>query len=116
MHRYPHPNYLRSFRRRAALNQPELGMLLGVSGSLIGKYETLVRTPNLETVIGAEFVFGQPARRIFPAMYGAIEMGIARRAAAFAEDLALRGGAHADVKRAFLEAIARRMASDALNI
>lgn len=116
MHHFPYPSYLRTHRRRWSLTQPELGTLLGVSKSTVSKCEKLLRTPNLETVIGAEFVFGEPARRIFPSLYATVEARITLEAIVFAEKLSTRDTPKVRVKRQLLEAIARRAASDASHV
>ena len=113
MRDFPYPSYLRTHRKRWALSQPELGALLGgLSPSLISKYEMLARTPNVETLIGSEFIFGEAARRLFPGLYASIELGITQRAAQFAEALGATADRDALVQRKLLEAIAERAASD----
>lgn len=113
MHHFPYPSYLGTHRKRWSLTQPELGALLGdLSGSLISKYEKLARRPSVQALIGSEFVFGESARRLFPALYASIELEVATRAAIFAETLAGDSGRNALVKRELLEAIALRAASD----
>lgn len=117
MHHFPYPSYLRTHRDRWALSQPELGSLLGgLSASTISKYEKLLRTPSLEAVIGAEFIFGEPARQLFPALYSTIEASVTLQAIEFAERLGAKDSRKARVKRELLESIARRAASDAPNI
>ncbi len=113
MYHFPYPSYLRTHRRRWALTQFELGALLGgLSESTISKYEKLTREPNVEALIGVEFIFGEPARRIFPALYSSIEIGVTGRAALFAEEIGGRGDSRSLVKRELIEAIALRAASD----
>jgi transcriptional regulator with XRE-family HTH domain len=116
MHHFPYPSYLRTHRDRWALSQSELGALLVVSDSTISKYEKLSRTPSLEAVIGAEFIFGEPARRLFPSLYATIEAAITLRAIELAEKLGDRADKKSLVKRELLEAIARRAASDAPHV
>lgn len=113
MYNFPYPSYLRTHRKRWALSQPELGALLGdLSASLISKYEKVERNPSADSLIGAEFVFGEPARRLFPGLYESIELEVTNRAAILAELLAKSSGRDALVKRELLEAIALRAASD----
>lgn len=117
MHHFPYPSYLRTHRARWELTQPELGTLLGgISASLISKYETLARTPGVKTLIGAEFVFGEPARRLFPGLYASVEAGVTLRAVDFAEALHPANSKATKVKRELLEAIAVRAASEATAI
>jgi transcriptional regulator with XRE-family HTH domain len=113
MYDFPYPSYLRTNRKRWALSQAELGALLGdYSASIIYKYEKVERNPSTETLIGAEFVFGEPARRLFPGLYASVELAVTNRAAILAELLKKSSGGDALVKRELLEAIALRAASD----
>ena len=116
MHAFPYPSYLRTYRKRWALKQPELGELLGVSAGSISKYEKIARTPSVETLIGTEFIFGVHARRIFPALYASVELKIAQRAAALAQALVGRDDKETLVTRQLLEEIALRVASEEPNI
>jgi len=114
MHDFPYPAYLATHREAWRLSQPELGYLLGgYSASAISKYERLVRTPNVQVLIGSEFIFGEPARRLFPGLYATVEVAVTKRAARMAEELAGEGGTKAEAKRELLLAIAERAASDA---
>jgi transcriptional regulator with XRE-family HTH domain len=117
MHHFPYPSYLRTHRKRWELTQPELGALLGgLSASLISKYETLARTPNVEALIGTEFIFGEPARRLFPGLYASVETAVTLRAVDFAEAVGATEDKSAQVKRDLLEAIAVRAASETSSI
>ena len=117
MHHYPYPSYLRTHRKRWGLTQAEFGTLLGgLSASLISKYETLARTPSVEALIGCEFIFGEPARRLFPGLYASVEAAVTLRAADFAEAIGATDDTSARVKRELLEAIAARAASEASSI
>ena len=112
MHDFPYPSYLRTHRKRWALSQPELGALLGFSAGNISKYEKLSRIPSVEALIGAEFVFGVHARRLFPSLYASVELKIAKRAALLAEALGGLDDKEAIIKRQLLEAIALRVAGE----
>lgn len=116
MHDFPYPSYLRTHRKRWALTQSELGVLLGLSAGTISKYERLTRTPSVETLIGAEFVFGVHARGIFPALYASAETEIATRAVAFAEALGGLDDKISLIKRQLLEEIALRVAGEQLHV
>src|SRR5437588_10316391 len=71
----PLPTYLRTHRRKWALSQRELALLLGGSSrSTISQYETLVRTPHREALIGLEFIFSGQSSQLFPT----IELSIIR--------------------------------------
>jgi hypothetical protein len=113
MHEFPYPAYLATHRDTWRLSQPELGFLLGgYSASTICKYERVVHAPNAEVLVGVEFIFGEPARQIFPAFYSTVEVAVTKRAARMAEALVGHTGKKADAKRALLEAIAQRAARD----
>lgn len=87
-------------------------MLLGLrSRTAISKYENLENDPGVDTLIGSEFVFGEPARRLFPGLYATVELGVTQRAAQFAELIASLETKRAAATRELLEAIARRAAS-----
>ena len=71
----PYATYLRTHRDQWRLSQSELGILLGVSGSAISKYERLTRIPSIDVLIGSAFVFGEDVQRIsgeevFRALHG----------------------------------------------
>ncbi|MBS1983504.1 MAG: helix-turn-helix transcriptional regulator [Bdellovibrionales bacterium] len=112
MHHFPYPTYLRTHRKRWGLSQRELASLLGQSVSLISRFERLSREPTVHALIGAEFAFGEPARRLFPGLYSTVEAAVTLRAIDFAERLAEQSSPIALVQRELLEEIARRAASD----
>lgn len=79
------PNYLRSRRKRLALSQDEMALLLGVgSGAKICRDERFVRRPTLETALAYEAVFRRPVRELFKGLYQSIERDVAARAKTFA--------------------------------
>ena len=113
MRHFHYPIYLRTHRDRWGLTQRELAALLGnKSANVISKYERLARHPNVEALIGSEFIFGEKARRLFPELYSAVELGITRRAAHLAEGLVGDETRDALAKRELLDAIAMRAAND----
>ncbi|MDR3526092.1 MAG: helix-turn-helix transcriptional regulator [Rhizomicrobium sp.] len=112
MHDFAYPSYLRTYRKRWALTQRELGALLGISASHISKLEKLAERPSVVTLIGAEFVFGVHSRRLFPALYASVETMIARRAALLAETMRGLGGETLAIKRQLLDEIASRIAGE----
>jgi transcriptional regulator with XRE-family HTH domain len=76
----PPPSYLCTLRKQWALSQSELGRLVGVTGSAIGKYELRKRIPKREVMLALEVVFGKPGRVIFAAHYERLEERVMRRA------------------------------------
>ncbi|MDE2133931.1 MAG: helix-turn-helix transcriptional regulator [Alphaproteobacteria bacterium] len=116
MHDFPYPSYLRTNRKRWALTQRELGALLGVSAESLSRYEKLLRTPSLEALIGAEFVFGVHARRLFPSLYASVESKIAKHAALLAEAFGSLDDKETLIKRQLLEEIASRIAGEQLHV
>lgn len=87
-------------------------LLGGVSASTISKLEKLHRKPSIDVLIGAEFIFGERARRLFPGVHSAIEIKITRQAALLAEELIDRTDKKSLTKRGLLNAIVERVASD----
>jgi transcriptional regulator with XRE-family HTH domain len=81
MPRQAQPIYLRTLRLNWALKQHELGLLIGVSGNAVSKYERQVRRPRRNTLIALEIVFGVPHADLFPALRVKIEEVVMRRAA-----------------------------------
>lgn len=66
----PFSNYLRTYRKRSGLTQQELSFLLGCESSqVISRYEHNVRTPNLQTVLALQIIFGVAADEMFPTIY-----------------------------------------------
>lgn len=116
MHDFPYPSYLRTHRERWTLTQAEFGALLDIAESAVSRYEKLQRTPSVRALIGAEFIFGVHARRIFPGMYASVEFEISKVAGEFAEALAHLDAEDTAVKRQLLEEIALRIAGEQLNV
>ncbi len=113
MQHFPYPSYLRTHRKQWALSRKQLGLLLGVRApSVVSRYELLVRTPPLHVVIGSEFIFGKPAREIFPALYAGVELNVVGRAALLAEQIAGREDKDAKTIGELLDAIVARSVSD----
>lgn len=63
------PSYLHTLRKQWGLSQPDLAVLFDVTGSAMSRFENLSRQPTVELVIGAEVIFGQSAKEVFPALY-----------------------------------------------
>jgi transcriptional regulator with XRE-family HTH domain len=81
------PSYLHTLRKQSGLSQPEMAALFDVTGSAMSRFENLSRHPTIELLIGAEVIFGQTAKDVFPALYQDIERDIIERARALRDDL-----------------------------
>ena len=84
MARKPLPNYLRTQRKRWALSQTQLSLLLGYQGC-VGKYEANTRLPSLRTALACEVIFGVPVGQIYAGIYSDVEEEVMRRAYALYE-------------------------------
>lgn len=79
---HPLLNYLLTHRKRSALSQAEVALLLGVlSGAHICRYERLLRDPSLQTALAFEIIFDCPVSEIFPELYAKIQTEVVSRAA-----------------------------------
>ena len=107
------PSYLRTFRKRWALTQDELGNLLGgMAGSAVSKFERLTRQPPLKAVIAAQIIFQQDARDLFPALYAKVERNLSYRAQQLLDRLEGHDDGRAEIKRELLMSILARCESD----
>jgi DNA-binding XRE family transcriptional regulator len=59
------PNYIRVHRRRAGLNQQELGGLLGFRVESVARHEQFRTIPALQVAIGYEIIFHIPVSELF---------------------------------------------------
>ena len=64
-----------------------MAALFDVTGSAMSRFENLSRHPTIELLIGAEVIFGQTAKDVFPAIYRDIERDIVERARVLRDDL-----------------------------
>lgn len=107
------PNYLRTHRKRWALTQDELGLLLGLAGqSMVSQYELHARRPSTDIFIASEVVFGVPPRELFPKAYGEVEDAVMRRAKLLYERLEARTDLPAELKLGLLSEMIRRAEGD----
>ena len=75
------PNYLLTYRKRAALSQEEVAYLLGSqSGSKVSRYELFAREPGLQTALAYEAIFQRPVSELFPGLYEKIQSVVRARA------------------------------------
>lgn len=80
MSRTRHKSYLKTYRRKAGLTQPELGGLLGVTANAISKYECGKRSIPAEVLAASEVIFGVSATKLFPALFNNVDEDLAIRA------------------------------------
>lgn len=85
-------NHLRRLRLRHEFTQHELGVLLGVSGATVSKYERRVVQPSLAVLVAAEVVFGGAAREAFSSLRNEIEDKTIAQASQLYDRLETKGG------------------------
>jgi transcriptional regulator with XRE-family HTH domain len=90
------------------LTQPELAGLLGVTESALSKFESQALAPTKKLMLGVQVIFGQDARKAFPALYAQSERTIMRRAAAFSVRLEECGDAASKRKLKLLSEMIQR--------
>ena len=74
-------NYLRTYRKRAGLNQGEMAFLLGTTdGSRVSRYEQFDREPELPTALAYEIIFRAPTDQLFAGLYEGMEQRVRERA------------------------------------
>ena len=110
------PSYLHTLRKQSGLSQPEMAALFDVTGSAMSRFENLSRHPTIELLIGAEVIFGQTAKDVFPALYQDIERAIVTRARAQQTQLETKPDTTARVKLRLLTEIVERASQAKLNI
>jgi transcriptional regulator with XRE-family HTH domain len=67
-----------------------MAALFDVTRSAMSRFENRSRRPTVELVIGAEVIFGQTAKDVFPALYQEIERTLVDRARALRESVKSR--------------------------
>jgi DNA-binding XRE family transcriptional regulator len=73
-------NYLRPYRRRAALSVDEVAFLLGSrSGAKVSRHERGRREPNLKTALAYEVIFQTCARELFAGVFVEMEARVRER-------------------------------------
>jgi DNA-binding XRE family transcriptional regulator len=81
-------NYLRTYRKRAALSQDEVAFLLGYQhGTKVSRYERNARQPGLETALAYEALFGAPVRELFAGHFKKVQGITMQRARVLARKL-----------------------------
>ena len=75
------PNYLRSFRKRTGLSQPDIAYLLGAEdGGCVSRYENFRIKPSLRTALVFVILFRTSVRELFKGDYQKLERVIFNRA------------------------------------
>lgn len=111
------PNYLRAYRKRAAMSQDDVAFLMGnKNGSKVCRNERYVREPSLETAFAYEVIYQQPARELFGGLYHRIEDEVAARARTLTSQTDLRKpGQRTTRRRQILTSIAAKQPVESLN-
>ncbi len=74
-------NYLRTARRRLALSQQDIALLLDMAGkNVVSYHERGMHMPTLERALGYTAILGFPAHDLFAGLYQQVEEQIAIRA------------------------------------
>ena len=110
------PNYLRAYRKRAALSQEEVAYLLGcLSGAKVCRYERFLREPELVTALACQIIFRRPVGELFPGILEKVEREVISRARILERKAAKETGQPLpDRKRQSLAAIISGDAKDQL--
>ena len=107
-----HIQMVRLNRKRFALSQGELGLLLALTQGEVSRLEEDRRSTKLETAFALQVVFDVQPRDMFVRRYAKVEEAVMRRASRL--DLALRGrkDAASAKKRRLLAELVRRAKPD----
>lgn len=105
--------YLRTYRLRWGLTQPELARLLGFkSATHVSRLERGERNPTASTVMTCIVIFGEKAVEIFPAAVTAIEEELLRRAYDLYLDLQGKPAKAVKLKLDLLEQVLKRVSDE----
>jgi len=104
----PKHNTLPGSRKRWALNQRELAHLVGVSISMISRYERGAFPPGARAVLALEVIFGRSGRHLFPHVYTEVQDEVMRRAANLDRTLLGKDDAVSERKRQLLREMTKR--------
>lgn len=108
----PHLTYVRRTRRRWALSQSELALLLGTSQSIVSRLEGGESIPDATLAFRLQVVFGHSPRALFPGLYGSVEDAVMAKAAKLDRSLGERQDYATQTKRRLLTAMAHRAGSN----
>jgi DNA-binding XRE family transcriptional regulator len=109
-------SYIRAYRRRSALSQEQLGLLLGISRNAVNEFERHKRAPTLPLVLRLQAIFGVPPHALFPVLYEAVEEAAMAEAVRLHNSLEGKADRQSAVLRTFLEAMPKRGLPDGLAI
>lgn len=101
-------NTLPGRRKRWALHQHELAHLVGVSRSVISRYENGALAPSARGILALEVIFGRSGRQLFPMAYAEIQDEVMRRAAKLDRALARNSDDQSARKRQLFSEMAKR--------
>ena len=109
--------YLRTFRKRSALTQEELSVLLGCeSGVSVCQYERLKASPSLETALACRAIFDVSVEGLFPGIYQKVVMDVVTRVRLMSKELPIIGNGKASkLKRGLFDAIVSRCGGEHQN-
>jgi transcriptional regulator with XRE-family HTH domain len=110
-------NYLRTYRKRGALSQLEMALLLGCrDGAKVSRYERFVRQPSLENALAYEVIFRAPLQEMFGGVYQKVERKTLKRVQLLAQKLLQAKPDHKTVRKlSMLKAIASGSAIEPVN-
>lgn len=104
----PHHIHVRRTRRRWALSQSELALLLGTSQSIVSRLEGGETIPDALLAFRLQAIFGHSPRALFPGLYGSAEDAVMANAARFDRSLGERQDYATQTKRRLLTSMAHR--------
>lgn len=103
---------VRTQRRRWALTQREVAVLLGFeSRTSVSRIEQGKHVPNLETALALEVIFGVAPREMFPQVFGEIEEQVMRQSLVLYEATLQSSKPRERRKRELLEVALKRATS-----
>ena len=103
----PKHNKLPGSRKRWGLNQRDLAHLVGVSPSMISRYENGRMPPGARAILALEVIFGRSGRHLFPYVYSDVQDVVMRRAVKLDRILQRRFDPTSARKRELLSDMAR---------
>lgn len=104
----PHQTYVRRHRKRWALTQEELAELIGRTQAQLSRYESGESTPDFETALSFQVIFGHSPRALFPGLHNAVEEVVMRRAARLDRALVGKRDQASQTKRTLLTGMGHR--------